>query len=191
MGVLVDDLLLLARLDQGRPLQHERVDLVPLVNELAADARAIEPGRQLEVKTDDSVVILGDDARLRQVVGNLLSNARAHTPPDAAVNVSVRHRADEAVFEVADHGPGIDPADLERVFERFFRADPSRARASGGTGLGLSIVSSVAEAHGGRAEAASVPGEGSAFRVILPLAKAPLALPPGDVPSPDATLTQP
>ena len=191
MGVLVDDLLLLAQLDQGRPVQHERVDLVPLVNELAADARAIEPDRQLEVETDDSVVILGDDARLRQVVGNLLANARAHTPPDAAVNVSVRHRADEAVIEVADHGPGIDPADLERVFERFFRADPSRARASGGTGLGLSIVSSVAEAHGGRAEAASVPGEGSAFRVILPLAKAPLALPPGDVPSPDATLTQP
>ncbi len=191
MGVLVDDLLLLAQLDQGRPVQHERVDLVPLVNELAADARAIEPDRHLEVETDDSVVILGDDARLRQVVGNLLANARAHTPPDAAVNVSVRHRADEAVIEVADHGPGIDPADLERVFERFFRADPSRARASGGTGLGLSIVSSVAEAHGGRAEAASVPGEGSAFRVILPLAKAPLALPPGDVPSPDATLTQP
>ena len=103
----------------------------------------------------------GDDARLRQAVGNLLANARAHCPPDADVAVSVTSDAgDEAIIEVADHGPGIDPADLDRVFERFFRSDPSRTRASGGTGLGLSIVASIVEAHGGRAEVSSTARRG-------------------------------
>ncbi len=187
MGVLVDDLLLLAQLDQGRPLEQEPVELVGLVRELADDARAIEPDRPLEVESDDSVVVTGDDARLRQAVGNLLANARAHTPADAAVTVSVRAGGEDAVIEVADAGPGIDPGDIDRVFERFFRSDPSRARASGGTGLGLSIVASITEAHGGRTEVSSTPGEGSAFRVILPLARA--AEPSDDVASPDAAVT--
>ena len=113
MGVLVDDLLLLARLDQGRPLEQERVDLVPLVTELVADARAIEPDRPLELNAQGSIEVLGDDARLRQAVGNLLANARAHCPPEAAVTVSVSRAGDEAIIEVADTGPGIDPENLD------------------------------------------------------------------------------
>ena len=154
MGVLVDDLLLLAQLDQGRPLEQEPVDLAALV----AGACGRRPrdrtrtGRSTLDADDDRRSSRGDDARLRQAVGNLLANARAHCPPEAAVAVSVRRRGEEAVIEVADAGPGIDPGDLDRVFERFFRSDPSRARASGGTGLGLSIVASIAEAHGGRVE---------------------------------------
>ena len=116
------------------------------------------------------MVVEGDDARLRQVVGNLLSNARAHTPPGAPVAVRVRAEGGEAVVEVDDSGPGLAPGHAERVFERFFRADPSRARASGGSGLGLSIVSAIAAAHGGRAEVQSTPGRGATFRVVFPLA---------------------
>ncbi len=187
MGVLVDDLLLLAQLDQGRPLERERVDLVPLVTELVADARAIEPDRPLELEAQGSIEVLGDDARLRQAVGNLLANARAHCPPDATVTVTVTHTDDEATIEVADTGPGIEPEHLERVFERFFRADPSRARASGGTGLGLSIVASIAEAHDGRVEVSSTPGEGSSFRVVIPSAP---TTEESHVRSPDETLTQ-
>jgi two-component system OmpR family sensor kinase len=187
MGVLVDDLLLLAQLDQGRPLEQERVDLVTLVEELVADARAIEPDRPLELDAHGVIKVCGDDARLRQAVGNLLANARAHCPPEAAVRISVASDPLEATIEVADQGPGIDPADLDRVFERFFRSDPSRTRASGGTGLGLSIVASIVEAHGGRTEVSSTPGEGSCFRVVLPLA--PVA-PKSHVPSADDALTQ-
>ena len=119
------------------------------------------------------MTIRGDDLRLRQVVGNLLSNARAHTPAGTPVTVRTLVRDGEAVVEVADRGPGLPPEHAARVFERFFRADPSRARASGGSGLGLSIVASIAEAHGGRAEVDSAPGEGTVFRVVLPLGGAP------------------
>jgi two-component system OmpR family sensor kinase len=187
MGVLVDDLLLLAQLDQGRPLERGPVDVTALVEELVADARAIEPDRTVTLAADEGIEVRGDDARLRQAVGNLLANARAHCPPDAHVAVSVRRVGEEAVIEVSDQGPGIDPADLDRVFERFFRSDPSRTRASGGTGLGLSIVASIVEAHGGRAEVSSTVGEGSSFRVVLPLAPAATQ---GDVRSPDESVTQ-
>ena len=187
MGVLVDDLLLLAQLDQGRPLEQEPVDIAALVQELVADARAIEPGRTMTLEADDDLEVRGDDARLRQAVGNLLANARAHCPPEASVAVSVHRRGEEAVIEVSDEGPGIDPADLDRVFERFFRSDPSRTRASGGTGLGLSIVASIAEAHGGRAEVSSTVGQGSSFRVVLPLIH---AAEESAVRSPDEPVTQ-
>ena len=170
MGVLVDDLLLLARLDQGRPLERRRIDLGALVGDLVTDARVVEPDRPIDLAADGPVVVEGDDVRLRQVVGNLLSNARAHTPRGAPVTVRVRAEGDEAVVEVDDSGPGLAPEHAERVFERFFRADPSRARASGGSGLGLSIVSAIAEAHGGRAEVHSTPGRGTTFRVVFPLA---------------------
>jgi two-component system, OmpR family, sensor kinase len=170
MGVLVDDLLLLARLDQGRPLARERIDLATLAAELAADARVVEPERPIEIRCDTPVWVDGDDVRLRQVVGNLLSNARSHTPPRAPVSVRAAERDGEAVLEVADSGPGLAPDHAARVFERFFRADPSRARASGGSGLGLSIVAAIAEAHGGRAEVESAPGAGALFRMVLPLA---------------------
>jgi len=181
MGVLVDDLLLLARLDQGRPMDSEPIDLTALVADLVADARAVEPDRPITEEVDGPVTVRGDDVRLRQVVGNLLSNARAHTPPGAPVVVRTLVRDGEAVVEVSDRGPGLAPEHAARVFERFFRADPSRARASGGSGLGLSIVSSIAEAHGGRAEVDSIPGDGATFRVVLPLAgPAPTADPQED-----------
>jgi two-component system OmpR family sensor kinase len=173
MGVLVDDLLLLARLDQGRPLERRPIDLGALVTDLVTDARVVEADRPIDLVTDGAIVVEGDDVRLRQVVGNLLSNARAHTPPGAPVVVRVRAEGEEAVVEVTDSGPGVAPEHAERVFERFFRADPSRARASGGSGLGLSIVSAIAEAHGGRAEVDSGPGGGATFRVAVPLARRP------------------
>lgn len=170
MGVLVDDLLLLARLDQGRPIERERLDLSSLAAELAADARVVDPGRAITVVEGGPVMVEGDDLRLRQVVGNLLSNARAHTPPGTPVSVGTRARDGEAVLEVTDSGPGLAPEHAARVFERFFRADPSRTRASGGSGLGLSIVAAIAEAHGGRAEVDGAPGRGATFRLVLPLA---------------------
>ncbi len=169
MGVLVDDLLLLARLDEGRPLERRPLDVTNLVTELVGDARVVEPNRPIEIVSEGPVIVDGDDVRLRQVVGNLLSNARAHTPWGAPVTVRVLARDGEAVLEVADSGPGMASEHAERVFERFFRADPSRARASGGSGLGLSIVAAITEAHGGRTDVESVPGHGSTFRVVLPL----------------------
>jgi two-component system OmpR family sensor kinase len=175
MGVLVDDLLTLARLDQGRELRREPVDLVPLARDLVHDARVVDPGRPIDLEADGSVVVAGDDPALRQVLGNLIANARVHTPPGTPVTVRVRARDAMAVVEVADRGPGLAPEHAERVFERFFRADPSRARASGGTGLGLSIVAAVAEAHGGSAEVDSAPGRGATFRIVLPLAGEPTA----------------
>ncbi|HTI33405.1 MAG TPA: HAMP domain-containing sensor histidine kinase [Miltoncostaea sp.] len=172
MGVLVDDLLTLARLDQGRELRRDPVDLVPLARDLVSDARVVAPDRPIELESDGPVVVEGDDPALRQVVGNLIANARVHTPPGNPVTVRVRADDGHGVVEVADRGPGLAPDHAARVFERFFRADPSRARASGGSGLGLSIVAAVAEAHGGVAEVDSAPGVGATFRIVLPLAGA-------------------
>jgi two-component system OmpR family sensor kinase len=169
MSLLVDDLLLLARLDEGRPLEREPVDLGQVVGEAVETARTVEPSRPIELDAEQAVV-LGDRDRLRQVVDNLLSNVRAHTPAAGAVHVRVSTNGADAVLEVADSGPGMDAQEVERVFERFHRGDPSRSRASGGVGLGLSIVSAVAEAHGGSASAESKPGHGATFRVSLPLA---------------------
>jgi two-component system, OmpR family, sensor kinase len=115
--------------------------------------------------------VLGDHDRLRQIVDNLLSNIRSHTPPDSPVHVTVGRDNGEAVIEVTDEGPGMDGQDLDRVFQRFYRADPARSRARGGAGLGLSIVAAVAEAHGGRVAVSSEPGHGSTFRIVLPLSR--------------------
>ncbi len=169
MSVLVDDLLLLARLDEGRPLEHQAVDLAELVAEAVETATALEPGRPIELSTEEAVVD-GDHDRLRQVVDNLLANVRAHTPPGAPAAVRVRRSGASAVIEVEDTGPGMEPEEAARMFERFFRADPARARARGGTGLGLSIVAAVAQAHGGSATAVSEPGAGTTVQVTLPLA---------------------
>ncbi|HEY3764665.1 MAG TPA: ATP-binding protein [Gaiellales bacterium] len=168
MGVLVEDLLLLAKLDQGRPLAHQQVHLSELVAEMAGDQNMLQPDWPLELRIDPGVEVVGDEQRLRQAVGNLLANTRAHTPRGTRTTVAVAMRAGMAMVEVADDGPGIPDEIMGRVFERFFRADPSRSRASGGSGLGLSIVSAIAEAHGGRVEAESPQGGGAVFRILLP-----------------------
>jgi two-component system OmpR family sensor kinase len=169
MGVLVDDMLLLARLDQGRPLECQPVDLTQIARDAVDDFRAVSPERPIDFSPAGSVFVPGDEARIRQVLGNLLQNARRHTPPETPVHVRVYGGATEAVIEVADEGPGMSPEDASRVFERFWRSDPSRTRARGGTGLGLAIVAAIADAHGGRAEVQTSLGQGATFRVRLPL----------------------
>jgi two-component system OmpR family sensor kinase len=169
MGVLVDDLLLLARLDQGRPLERGPVDLVRLTGDAVADARAVEPERPISFDANgDAVMVAGDASRLHQVVANLLANARVHTPPTAAVTVSIGVQNGLAVLEVADRGPGMSESEAAQVFERFYRADESRSRANGGAGLGLAIVTAVVAAHGGTVEVRTRPAEGARFIVRLP-----------------------
>jgi two-component system, OmpR family, sensor kinase len=169
MSLLVDDLLLLARLDEGRPLEQKPVDLAQLVGDAVDAARVVEPDRPIDVSVEPATVT-GDEARLRQVLDNLFANARSHTPAGTAVSVDL-HRVDgRARLSIADHGPGLTNGEAYRVFERFYRADASRSRASGGVGLGLSIVAAVTEAHGGTVEAGPTPGGGATFVVTLPLA---------------------
>jgi two-component system OmpR family sensor kinase len=185
MSVLVDDLLLLARLDQGRPLERAPVDLTRVAADAVDDARASSPGRSITLDAPERLVVEGDDLRLRQVAANLLSNATQHTPPDAAVEVRVRAEDGQAVLEVADHGTGLDADQAARIFERFYRGDPSRTRAGGGTGLGLSIVAAIAEAHDGRATIDTAPGRGTCVRVVVPVGTP--AVPPPPRPTPEPT----
>jgi two-component system OmpR family sensor kinase len=169
MSVLVDDLLLLARLDEGRPLEQEPVELADVVGEAVDAARAVEPERPIEITLEPATVI-GDRDRLRQIVDNLLSNIRAHAGPETPVQVTLSRANGTAEITVADSGPGLTEDEASHVFERFYRADGSRARASGGVGLGLAIVAAVAQAHGGDVSAHSAPGEGATFSIALPLA---------------------
>lgn len=171
MGLLVEDLLLLARMDEQRPFERHPVDLLAVAADAVLDARARAPQRRitLEVMPDSAPAeVLGDDARLRQVVGNLVGNALDHTPESADVTVRVGAAGSDAVVEVSDTGPGLTEDDAARVFERFYRADESRARTSGGSGLGLSIVAAIVAAHGGTVGVDSAPGKGATFRVRLP-----------------------
>jgi two-component system OmpR family sensor kinase len=171
MGLLVEDLLLLARLDAQRPLERHRVDLLALASDAVHDAQSIAPQRNITMEVFDgpgTPEVLGDEARLRQVLGNLVANALQHTPERAGVTVRVGTVDGNAVLEVCDEGPGMSTEDAHRVFERFYRADSSRARASGGTGLGLSIVDSLVYAHGGTVGVTTAPGEGCRFTVNLP-----------------------
>src|SRR6266536_2137642 len=181
MGLLVEDLLLLARLDQQRPLDRRPVDLLALAADAVHDARAIAPERSIELLVGgggdalpDPPVVLGDEARLRQVLANLVGNTLAHTPAGSPVEVRARTQqvlgAPRAVLEVVDHGPGLTPEQAEHVFERFYRADPARSHTDGGTGLGLAIVAALVAAHEGAVEVDSAPGRGATFRVLLPLA---------------------
>jgi two-component system OmpR family sensor kinase len=168
MTALVEDLLLLARLDEGRALEGTDVDLTRLLVDAVADASAAGSEHEWRLELpDDPVHVHGDGPRLHQVVANLLANARVHTPAGTTVTVSAHPVDDGAVLEVVDDGPGIDPDLVPTVFERFARGDESRSRASGSTGLGLAIVSAVVEAHGGRAEVESSPGH-TLFRILLP-----------------------
>ena len=208
MGLLVDDLLLLARLDQQRPLQHAPVDLAAVAATAVEAARAAAPTRAIALVVggdpeaggdsgdgngDDpaagperragndpdagDLVVVGDEARLHQVVANLLDNALAYSAADTPVTVRLgsarRHGRDVVSLEVVDRGQGLSPDQAERVFERFYRTDAARSRDRGGTGLGLSIVAAIAAAHGGSVEVDSALGHGSTFRVLIPR-------PPGD-----------
>jgi two-component system OmpR family sensor kinase len=171
MGVLVEEMLLLARLDQGRPLDRKPVDLSLLAAQAVGDARVVEPDRPLTLDLDGSVQVIGDAVRLRQVLDNLLANVRTHTPPGtpAAVRVHAVDDGKTAVLVVEDEGPGLTEDQAARAFERFYRVDPSRARASGGAGLGLSIVSAIVAAHQGEVAVDSVAGQGATFTVSLPV----------------------
>jgi two-component system OmpR family sensor kinase len=173
MGVLVDDLLLLARLDEGRPLAHRPVDLVALTGEALATARALGPDWPVRMSATGPVEAVGDAMALRQVLDNLLTNVRVHTPAGTRTEVRIRQEGDDAILEVADDGPGLTPDDAARVFERFYRVDTSRSRERGGTGLGLAVVAAIAEAHGGRVELDTAPGAGATFRLRIPAASGP------------------
>ncbi|WP_237565567.1 sensor histidine kinase [Ornithinimicrobium cavernae] len=175
MARLVEDLLMLTRLDTTPHRPHDAVDLTVVANDVVQDARVRAPGRTIALRRygdpNGPVVVPGDDFALRQVLTNLVANAVAHTPEDTPVDVLVGQTEDRAVIEVADHGPGIPPDAAARVFERFYRADPSRSREpgrGGGTGLGLSIVASIVARHGGTVRHQPTPGGGATFRVELP-----------------------
>ena len=174
MGLLVDDLLLLARMDQQRPLEHEPVDLLRLAADTVTDAHATQPGRPVRLEaTGGAPVVIGDEARLRQVLANLMSNALVHTPADTAVTVRVGHDETTAVVEVADEGPGMTAEAAAQVFDRFYRAEDSRVRSAGGSGLGLSIVDALVTAQAGSVSVTTAPGQGAVFTVRLPLALVP------------------
>jgi len=170
MSSLVEDMLLLARLDTGRPLGREPVDLTRLVMEAVDDVRVVDPERRWRLDlAADPVVVLGDEQRLHQAVTNLLTNATRHTPPGTVVSVGLRADGARANVEVHDDGPGVPPELQATIFERFTRGDSSRTRASGGAGLGMSLVQAIAQAHGGEASVTSTPGD-TTFTVSLPTA---------------------
>jgi two-component system OmpR family sensor kinase len=165
MSSLVEDLLLLARLDQSRELAKEPVDLNTLITEAVASARAAGPNHPIEIKLEASeIFVLGDSQRIHQVIANLLANARAHTPNGTEISITAMQGVSETTIAVSDKGPGLSKADQDRIFERFYRADPSRVRNSGeGSGLGLSIVDAVMKAHGGYVSVKSEIGQGATF----------------------------
>lgn len=179
MGQLVGDLLDLARLDQGRPLNLGPTDVSSLAADAVADAGAVEPDRPLSLDAPAPAVVVGDEALLRQILANLVANARVHTEPDTPITVRVRDVGAQVLLEVVDQGAGMPPEVAAHAFERFYRADPARTRHRGGSGLGLSIVAGTVAAHGGTVELESSPGHGTLVRVTLPKQPpAPAAAPP-------------
>jgi two-component system OmpR family sensor kinase len=181
MGLLVEDLLLLARMDQQRPLARNPVDLLSLAADAVHDTRMIAPDRPIElsVQPGAAFLVIGDEPRLRQVIGNLMSNALTHTPEGTPIKVSIGsgvldpdapEPTPAVLLDVQDEGPGMTAEQADRIFERFYRADQSRGRNTGGSGLGLSIVAALVAAHGGLASVRTAPGHGATFRVALPLA---------------------
>jgi two-component system OmpR family sensor kinase len=171
MDRLVADLLTLARLDEGETLEHVPVELVTLCAEAAQTARTVAPEWPLALVAARPVEVDGDPHRLRQVVDNLLANVRSHTPAGTEAEIRVDQVGDRAVVVVSDRGPGVPDEAADRVFERFYRSDPSRSRTSGGAGLGLSIVDAIVAAHGGSVQAKSAPGEGMTITITLPASR--------------------
>jgi two-component system OmpR family sensor kinase len=185
MGKLVDDMLLLARLDQGRPLESVPVDLAPLVADAASDARAVDPSREITASATatgaEPLMVRGDSDRLRQVIANLIGNALVHTPAGTPIEITAAVDGPDrrrAVVSVVDKGPGMSEEAVAHAFERFYRADRSRSRAHGGTGLGLAIVQAIVTSHGGTVELTSEQGVGTTARLELPLLGADAPPPP-------------
>ncbi len=173
MGVLVEDLLTLARLDEVADAPHVPVDVAALVRDAASDARAAAPDRAIDARAEPPLTVVGDADQLRQVLGNLLRNAVAHTPPGTPVEVSARTDGGQVRLEVRDHGPGLPAtADPEELFGRFWRAEGGRTRGRAGAGLGLAIVAAIVAAHGGSVQARDAEGGGASFVVRLPVAAA-------------------
>jgi two-component system, OmpR family, sensor kinase len=170
MDRLVADLLTLARLDEGQPIEHVPVELVALCAESAQTAQTVGPAWPITLSAAVPVEVLGDSHRLRQAVDNLLANVRAHTPEGTHGRIDISAVGGEAVLIVSDDGPGLSEEQAARLFERFYRADPSRSRSRGGAGLGLSIVAAIAQAHGGWTAAKSSPGQGLSIEIHIPLA---------------------
>ncbi len=179
MGGLVEDMLVLARLDQQRPIERRPVDLLTLTADAVQDARVVAPSRAIDltVGTGAAFLVLGDEGRLRQVISNLMTNALTHTPDGSPISVRISTGYQQgkppvpcAVLEVTDHGPGLTGEQASRVFERFYRADQARGRRTGGSGLGLAIVAALVAAHGGTAGVDTAPHRGATFRITLPLA---------------------
>jgi len=181
MGLLVEDLLTLARLDQQRPLARQPVDLLSLAADAVHDARLLAPSRtvDLSVQPGAAFLVIGDEPRLRQIIGNLMSNALGHTPDGTPIEVLISSgtldprnskSVPAVILDVTDHGPGMTPEQAHRAFERFYRADQARTRKAGGSGLGLAIVAALVAAHGGVASVRTAPGQGATFRIALPLA---------------------
>jgi two-component system OmpR family sensor kinase len=174
MGALIDDLLLLARLDEQRPLERKPLDLTQLVLDAVRDAQVRDPHRSITLDHHGPVIVLGDEPRLRQVAANLLENAQVHTPARTPVHVGVDVRDGQAALTVTDAGPGIDPQQAPHIFERFYRGTPvgsqDAAPRTTGTGLGLAIVAAIMDSHEGTARVRSEPGHGARFEVTLPLA---------------------
>ncbi|KQT02602.1 histidine kinase [Cellulomonas sp. Leaf395] len=176
MGALVEDLLALARLDEGRPMRTGPVDLTVLAADAVSDLHALDPARATrlvpleEGARGGPCVVVGEESRLRQVLANLVGNAVQHTPPGTPVEIAVGLLpSGEGAIEVRDHGPGIDPEHAARVFERFYRVDASRGRDSGGAGLGMAIVAAIVAAHDGSVRLSQTPGGGTTVRVTLPV----------------------
>ena len=171
IGTLTEDLLLLARLDQSRAMEMKPVNLIEVSEAAIASARVLSPNHPVTfTPIKDEIFVLGDATRIHQVIANLLANARAHTPAGTAIEVVIREDSDGVRIKVSDNGPGLSQEDQERIFERFYRADPSRVRVDGeGSGLGLSIVDAVMKAHGGSATVESEVGKGAAFTLFFPL----------------------
>jgi two-component system OmpR family sensor kinase len=169
MGTLVDDMLVLARLDQRRPLANEPVDVAALLDDAVRDARVVDPDRPIDIAIDGPLIVRGDADHIYQVLGNVMANARVHTPPRTSIDVRARHDGARAIVEISDHGDGMDPQTAARAFERFYRADPARTRDRGGSGLGLAIVEATVRALGGDVTLETSPGEGTTVRISLPL----------------------